>query len=149
MAPRKFIKQMFEAFRTHIRTWNSILHHVQKAQYKDFLIRLFLSRSSHSEAFCKKFVLKNFAKFTGKQLCHSLFLKKVVGLRPATLLKKLWHRCIPVNFVKFLSSPIFTEHLWWLLLSFPSFEKIFFTLKHPVFIFCCFFDSFWKANGQR
>ena len=25
------------------------------------------------------------------------------GLRPATLLKKrLWHRCFPVNFVKFL-----------------------------------------------
>ena len=29
---------------------------------------------------------------------------KVEGLRPATLLKmRLWHRCFPVNFVKFLS----------------------------------------------
>ena len=36
---------------------------------------------------------------------------------PATLLKKrLWHRCFPVNFVKFLRTLIFTEHLWWLLL---------------------------------
>ena len=38
-------------------------------------------------------------------------------VRPATLLKKrLWHRCFPVNFVKFLRTPFFTEHLWWLLL---------------------------------
>ena len=33
-------------------------------------------------------VLKNFAKFTGKHLCHSIFLNKVTGLRLATLLKK-------------------------------------------------------------
>ena len=36
----------------------------------------------------KIFVLKNFAKFTGKQLCWGLFFNKVEGLRPATLLKK-------------------------------------------------------------
>ena len=48
-------------------------------------------------------VLENFAKFTGKHLCQSLFFNKVAGLRPATLLKKrLWHRCFPVNFAKFL-----------------------------------------------
>ena len=39
--------------------------------------------------------------------------------RLATLLKmKFWHRCFPVNFVKFLRIPYFTEHLWWLLLTF-------------------------------
>ena len=36
-------------------------------------------RSSHPEVFCKKSVLKNFAKFTGKQLCQSLFFNKVAG----------------------------------------------------------------------
>ena len=37
--------------------------------------------------------------------------------RPATLLKKrLWHRCFPVNFVKFLRTPFYKERLWWLLL---------------------------------
>ena len=36
----------------------------------------------------KKGVLINFAKFTGKHLCQGLFFNKVVGLRPATLLKK-------------------------------------------------------------
>ena len=41
--------------------------------------------------------------------------------RPATLLKKrLWHRCFPVNFVKFLRTPFFIEHLWWLLLMFQN-----------------------------
>ena len=58
------------------------------------------------EVFCKKDVLKNFAKSTGKRLCQSLFFNRVVGLRSATLLKKkLWHRCFPVNFAKFLRTP--------------------------------------------
>ena len=36
---------------------------------------------------------------------------------PETLLKKrLWPRCFPRNFVKFLRTPFFIEHLWWLLL---------------------------------
>ena len=64
------------------------------------------SRSSHQRCSMKKGVLKNFTKFTGNHLCQSLFLNKVAGLRPATLLKKkLWHRCFPVNFLKFLSAP--------------------------------------------
>ena len=37
--------------------------------------------------------------------------------RPTTLLKRLWHRCFPVNFAKFLRIPFFTGHLWWLLLN--------------------------------
>ena len=40
------------------------------------------------EVFCEKGVLRNFAKFTGKRLCESLFFNKVTGLRPAILLKK-------------------------------------------------------------
>ena len=64
-------------------------------------------RSSHQKCSMKKGVLRNFAKFTEKHLCHSLFFNKVAGLRPATLLKKrLWYRCFPVNFAKFLRTPI-------------------------------------------
>ena len=67
-----------------------------------------LQRSSRPHVFCKEGVFKNFAKFTRKHLCQSL--------GPATLLKKrLWHKSFPVNFVKFLRTPIFTEHLRWLL----------------------------------
>ena len=46
------------------------------------------TRSSLSEVFCKKGVLRIFTKFTGKHLCQKIFFNKVAGLRPATLLKK-------------------------------------------------------------
>ena len=68
--------------------------------------------------FFEKGVLRIFAKFTGKHLCQGLFFNKVAGLRPATLLKKrLWHRCFPANFTKFLRTSFLTEHLRWLLLT--------------------------------
>ena len=35
----------------------------------------------------KKGILKNFAKFTGKHMCHSLILNNVAGLMSANLLK--------------------------------------------------------------
>ena len=37
-------------------------------------------RSSRPEVFCKKGVLRNFAKFTGKHMCQSLFFNKVARL---------------------------------------------------------------------
>ena len=48
----------------------------------------FIFRSSRPEVFCKKGVLRNFAKFTVKQLWQRLFFNNVSGLCPATLLKK-------------------------------------------------------------
>ena len=67
----------------------------------DVVYRIF--RSSRPEVFCKKGVLKSFAKFTEKHLCKSLFLNKVADQWPATLFKKrLWNRCFPVDFAKFL-----------------------------------------------
>ena len=65
----------------------------------------------------KKVFLQILQNSQEKHLWQSLFFNKVAGLRPATLLKKrLWHRCFPVNFAKFLRTPFLTEHLWWLLL---------------------------------
>ena len=70
------------------------------------------NRSSHPQVFCKKGVLKNSTKFTGKYLCQRFFFDKVAGLSPAILLKKrLWRRCFTVNFVKYLRTPISEEHL--------------------------------------
>ena len=75
-------------------------------------------KSSRPGVFCKKVVLRNFVKFTVKHLCQSPFSNKVAGLSRATLLKKRpWRRCFPVNFVKFLRTPFYIEHLWWLLLD--------------------------------
>ena len=39
-------------------------------------------RSSRPEVFCKKVVLRNFAKLTGKHMCQSLFFDKAAGRRP-------------------------------------------------------------------
>ena len=62
-------------------------------------------RSCRPEVFCKKGVLRNFAKSTGKHLCQKLFFNKI-----ATLLKKsLWHRCFPVNFEQFLKKPFLQD----------------------------------------
>ena len=78
----------------------------------------YLARSSRPEVFCIKGVLRDLTKFTGKHLCQSLFFIKAADLTPRTLLKKRrWHSCFPVKFVKFLRTPFYTEHLWWLLLS--------------------------------
>ena len=38
-----------------------------------------MDRSSHRGCSVKKGVLRNFAKFTGKHLCQSLFFNKVAG----------------------------------------------------------------------
>ena len=62
------------------------------------------SRISHQRYSVKK----------GNTSTRVSFLIKLqtLGLRPATLLKKrLWHKCFPVNFAKFLRTPFFTEHL--------------------------------------
>ena len=59
------------------------------------------------EVLYEKSAIRNFAKFTGKHPYQSLFFNKVAGLRPATLVKKrLRRRCFPVNFAKFISTPI-------------------------------------------
>ena len=61
----------------------------------------------------KRCSFRNFTKFTEKLMCQSLFFNKVACLRHATLLEvRLWHRRFPVNFVKFLRTLFFTEHLW-------------------------------------
>ena len=77
-----------------------------------------MGRGSRPKVFCKQGVLRNFGKFTGKNLCQCLFFNEVAGLRPAFLLKERpWHRCFPVNSAIFLGTPFIIEHLWSLLLD--------------------------------
>ena len=98
----------------------------------------FLFRSSYRRCSVKKGLLRYIAKFTGKHLCQSLFFNIVAGLRPVTLLKKrLWHRCFPVNFAKFLRTLFFTVHLRWPLLNIQAFICNFeyVTTKYHVFFY--------------
>ena len=70
------------------------------------------NRSSHQRCSLRKGVLgQKFHKIHRKHLCRVSLFDKLVGLRPATLLtKRLWHRCFPVNFAKFLNY-LFREYL--------------------------------------
>ena len=45
-----------------------------------FKLKWWNYRSSRPEILCQKDVLRNFAKFTGKQLCQILFFNKIAGL---------------------------------------------------------------------
>ena len=82
-----------------------------------------ICRNSQRRCSLKKCVPRNFAKFTGKHLCHSFSFNKVASLRPITLLKKrLWHRCFPVNFSNFPRTPFLQNTSGRLL---PN------SLKHP------------------
>ena len=66
------------------------------------------SGRSHRRCSVKKVFLKILQH--SQHLCQSLFFNKVAGLSLASLLKKrLWHRCFPVNFVKFLRTPFFNR----------------------------------------
>ena len=76
-----------------------------------FFVNVFLYFNSFQYSFCSteaviwrcsiKSALQNFAKFTGKHLCKSLFWQ-YCRQRPATLLKyRLRHWCFPVGFTKF------------------------------------------------
>ena len=60
----------------------------------------------------KKSVLRSFTKFTGKDLCQSLFFNKVAGLRPATLLKETLAHVFYSEFCEISKNTFFTEHLW-------------------------------------
>ena len=63
--------------------------------FHELICKSWICRSSHRRCSVKKDVLRNLAEFTRKHLCLSLFLKKVAGLNPGTLLKKrLWRRNI-------------------------------------------------------
>ena len=64
---------------------------------------VFYVQKQSSEVFCRKSVLRNFAKFTGKHLPQSLFINKVAGLRQ-------W-LCIGIYRPPSQNENYFTDHL--------------------------------------
>ena len=62
--------------------------------------KMLISRSSRPKVFCKKVILRNFAKFTENTYARVSFLMKLqAGLQ--LYQKRDWHRCFPVHFAKF------------------------------------------------
>ena len=97
-------KCLYEGNLTYFKSgWIKHLRYFQML-HQDGILQ---GRSSRPEMFCKKGILRNLTKFTGKHLCQSLFFRLVTLLK-----KRLWHSCFPVNFVKFLRTPFCIGHLW-------------------------------------
>ena len=80
---------------------------------------IYLRRSSRPEVFCKKDVLRNILKLTGKQLCQGLFFNKVAGLCK----KRNSGASVYSEFCEISNTRFFTELLRWLLLSGPTLHK--------------------------
>ena len=70
------------------------------------------TRRIHQRCSLEKTSLKNFAIFTGKHLCRSLFLIKLqINFSINFIKKRLQHRCFSVNIDKFLITPIL-KNIW-------------------------------------
>ena len=87
--------------------------------YLENLVHLTLSwrgplSYSHQRCSVRKGGLRNFAKFTGKHLCQSLFFNKACNF----IKKRLWNRCFPMNFAKFPRATFFQNTSGRLLLCF-------------------------------
>ena len=78
------------------------------------LLWLYDVRSSGSQILFKIGILKNFANFTGEQLCWSFFLLKLKAFRPL------------------LRTPFLREHLPWLLIC----ERLCIGETYHLFCFC-------------
>ena len=99
------------------------------------------NRSSRPEVFCKKGVLRNSAKFTGKHLCQSLFFNKVAGDSDTGVF--LW---ILRNFYEHL----LTVYLWTAAFRKPSFFIMNFESYYEVLLRYKYFWSthFWLWNND-
>ena len=75
---------------------------------------LSIREGSLTGVFCKKGVLKNFAKFTGKHLCQNLFSNKFTGLKACNFIKKeTLAQVFPCEFCEIYKNTCVTEHLRW------------------------------------
>ena len=94
----------------------------------------------------KKSIHNNFAKFTGKHLCH--LFNKLAGLMPATLLiRRPWQRRFPVNFAKFLRTPFSQITSGRLLFSIQTIIVFYSQLGSGLSPkICLYFQGFWSSK---
>ena len=118
--PIDFIKNKAIFLRKELSRNNQLI----KTVFQNYLNpgRAQFTQGSASKDYQEKNSYKNFTKTAiiksyYPKAANGVVLVSLLLTWPATLLKKrLWHRCFPVNFAKFLRTPFFIEHFWWLLL---------------------------------
>ena len=76
-----------------------------------------MCRSSYRHMFFKIGVIKNFAIFTGKHLCWSLFLIKFQTWRQATLLKRDSNTCVFLCTLRNFQEHLFHKKIIWMTAS--------------------------------
>ena len=82
------------------------------------ILQTYFTTEAVTEVFCKKRcsvrkgVLRNFAKFTGKHLCQSLFFNKVAGQACNFIKKETLAYGFSCEFYEISKNTFFTEHLW-------------------------------------
>ena len=97
-------------------TIKSKMHEIAEFNKKKYLLVSTFSTSLSLLLLLLKLILVNLYKTFNQKYYTCAW-----GLRPATLLKKrLWHRCFPVNFVKFLRTPFLKNTSGWLLLYYAK-----------------------------
>ena len=68
-------------------------------------------RSSRQEVFCKKGILENLLKIHRKTTAEFSFLVKLLASAFNFIKKRLWYRYLPMNFAKFLRTPLL-QNIW-------------------------------------
>ena len=81
-----------------------------------YLLLLFAKEAVAQTSSVKKVFLEISQNSQENTCARVSFLKKLQTMACNFIKKRLWHKCFPVNFAKFLRTPFLTEHLWWLLL---------------------------------
>ena len=103
-------------------------------------------RRSHPEVFCKKLVLRNFAKFTGKHLCQSCkphqlywlwlnFIRLIVIFTQCIILRNIYDALR--DLLPFLQFKKREKHPW-RAVAFSNFAKI----NTPLWVFFTFFKLY-------
>ena len=116
------IQSKYEKIQTKITRNTDTFQEVLAPEKTDILARNLCQKFNLEAVTQKCSVKKVFLKISQNSqentCARVLFFNKVAGIRPATLFnKRIWHRCYPVNFTKFLRTPFLTEQLRWPLLS--------------------------------
>ena len=127
--PKEIIHKNYRKFNEN-NSNQDLENQLSSEQLKDYAsfekIVLSIFRSSRLEVFCKKGVLRNFAKFTEKHLCQSLFFNKIAGTACNFIKKETLPQVFSREFCEISKNTFYTEHLRWLLWNFrrTSEEKV-------------------------
>ena len=108
-----------------IKQFSKLGHFVLMNTIQKFNLRSITTVEAVNWRCSVKKVFLEISQHSQKNTCaRVLFLIKLQTEACNFIKKRLWPRCFPVKFLKFLRTTFLTEHFWWLLLSsIRSFSK--------------------------